>query len=342
MHIYKYRFCKVSEIDKLKEFIDNHWRKGHILSKSDELIRFQHQIEGRETLTFVVAENQENGEFDGVYGYISNWKYAPSHNIPNVQWGAVWKTRDDIHNEEIGKIGLGMLRYILKNDPSDVFGSMGISGVHKQIATQLGYNIGDMNRYYIPNLSAEEYKVILNPNTTGFLNTKTDSYVKEIDLPKALSLNENVNPYKDIEYFENRYLKHPIFNYRYLGLYKGALLKGVFVFRKVEANGVSILRIMDFLGSFSNINNINTSIQELLVNENAEYIDCLNHGISPAYFENLGFKQAVNGGETIIPEYFAPFEQTFVPMEYAYISEIKIPMVIFKADADQDRPNLLL
>ena len=341
MRIYKYRFCKISEIDKLKDFIDKHWKKGHILSKSDELIKFQHKVEHRDTLTFVVAENQETGEFDGVYGYISNWKYAPSHDIPNVQWGAVWKTRDDIHNEEIGKIGLGMLRYILKNDPSEVFGSMGISGIHKQIATQLGYTIGDVNRFYIPNLAIKDFKVILNPDTDGLLKSETDSYIKEIEFPDGISFDDNMNPYKSIEYFKNRYYNHPFFTYRYLGLFKKDLLKGVFVFRKVKANGVSILRIMDFIGSLSDINSIVSSTQRILNNEDAEYIDCLNYGINPELFKKVGFKQAIKGSDTIIPEYFAPFEQTYVPMEYAYITESANPLVIFKADADQDRPNEL-
>ncbi len=339
MRIYKYRFCKVSEIDKLKDFIDKHWKKGHILSKSDELIKFQHQIEGRDTLTFVVAENQETGEFDGVYGYISNWKYAPSHMIPNVQWGAVWKTREDVQNEEIGKIGLGMLRFILKNDPSDVFGSMGISGTHKQLAIKLGYIMGDMNRYYIPNQSIQDFKVIKKPDVSNMTDVITNCYVKEIGFPFGFTPEHNMNPYKDIEYFENRYNNHISYKYRYLGLFKNEELKGVFVFRNVDKAGPRVLRIMDFIGDMYDVDNVNVSVQQLLQSEEAEYIDCLNHGIDSNFFYKLGFKEAKKGGETILPEYFDPFEQRYVPMEYAYISDMEKDVIIFKADADQDRPN---
>lgn len=341
MRIYKYRFCKVSEIDKLKDFIDKHWRKGHVLSKSDELIKFQHQIEGRDTLTFVVAENQITGEFDGVYGYISNWKYAPSHNIPNVQWGAVWKTRDDIHNEEIGKVGFNLLRYILKNDPAEVFGSIGISGIHKKLAETLGYIMGDMNRYYIPNQSVRDFKVIKCPDVNNMCNNATDSYVKEIDFPYGFSPVHNMNPYKNIEFFENRYKNHISFNYRYLGLFHKNTLKGAFVFRNVDSAGPRVLRIMDFIGDMKDVQNVNISVQELLQAENAEYIDCLNHGIDSKYFYQLGFKEALKNGETILPEYFDPFEQRYVPMEYCYLSDTPINYVIFKGDSDQDRPNSL-
>lgn len=339
MKIYKYRFCKLSEIDKLKEFIDKHWRKGHVLSKSDELIKFQHLVDGSDHLTFVVAENLQTGEFDGVYGYISNWKYAPSHHIPNVQWGANWKTRDDVHNEEIGKIGFGMLRYILKNDPAEVFGSLGISGIHKQLAETLGYIMGDMNRYYIPNQSFVDFKVIKHPDMTNMYSEVTDSCVKEIDFPNGVTFEHNMNPYKDIEYFENRYKNHISFKYRYLGVYKRNELKGVFVFRNVDSAGPRVLRIMDFIGDITDVNNVNASVQQLLKSENAEYIDCLNHGIEPECFHKLGFKEAKNGGDTILPEYFDPFEQRYVPMEFCYLADKDIDYVIFKGDGDQDRPN---
>lgn len=339
MRIYRYRFCKVSEIDKLKDFIDKHWRKEHILSKSEELIKFQHKVEGRDTLTFVVAENLITGEFDGVYGYISNWKYAPSHKIPNLQWGAVWKTRDDIHNEEIGKVGFHLLRFILKNDPADVFGSIGISGIHKQLAESLGYVIGDMKRYYIPNQTIKDFRVIKCPDVNDMCDEVTDSYIKEIEFPYGFTPEHNMNPYKDIEYFENRYKNHISFTYRYLGVFKNGELKGLFVFRNVDSAGPRVLRIMDFIGDLTEIHDVNVSVQELLRSENAEYIDCLNHGIDSRFFQQLGFKEALKGGGTIIPEYFDPFDQRYVPMEYAYISDDDNPLVIFKADGDQDRPN---
>jgi hypothetical protein len=96
---------------------------------------------------------------------------------------------------------------------------------------------------------------------------------------------------------------------------------------------------MDFIGDLSDVQDVNVSIQKLLQSENAEYIDCLNHGIDSKFFFQMGFKEAVKGGKTIIPEYFDPFEQRYVPMEYCYMSEDKEPLIIFKADGDQDRPN---
>lgn len=337
MPIYNYRFCRIDEIDRLKKFIDEHWHKGHILSKSDELIIFQHEVPGEDYLTFAIAENQETGDIDGVYGYINYWKYAPSHHIPKSLWGAVWKVRDDVHNKEIGAVGMGLMRFIFKNDPTEIWSSLGISGKHKDIAVNMNYRVGDMNRYYFANHSVDDYKIIKNPEIKHLIHST--SYVSEIDLPQNHIFSKNINPYKDIEYFENRYKAHPFFKYRYLGLYQGTELKGLFVFRKVNVLDTCVLRIMDFIGDLTDCGAVSESLQKILEQEKAEYIDCLNYGLHETLFEQLGFSQAQLGGTTIIPEYFDPFEQRYVPMEYAYIKDDDTPLVIFKADGDQDRPN---
>ena len=234
MRTYTYRRCKLTEIDKLQAFIDRHWRHRHILSTSAELVKFQHYTAGQDELTFAVAENIQTGEFDGIYGYIPNWKYAPSHGIPNVQWGAIWKTRDDVQNDEIGKVGLGLLRYILKSDPAEVFASLGLSAIHKSIAKKLGYVVGQMRHYYIPNRSLSDFRIIKHPDLSGTQAQPHGWYAREISFPWNFHPTKNINPYKDIEFFEHRYLKHPVFTYRYLGVYCGEELQGVFVFRSAE------------------------------------------------------------------------------------------------------------
>lgn len=339
MGLYKYRYCRLDELDKLKRFINEHWKKGHILSISDELILFQHAVKGEDYIDFVVAENIETGEFDGIYGYINNWKYAPSHNIPKVLWGAVWKVREDVHNVEIGKVGLGLLRFILKNEQPDYFASLGISGTHKEIATKLNYCIGDINRFYFANNKVSEFRVIKAPMLKQLESSSTK--IEEINFPSNVVFENNLNIFKDIEYFKNRYYNHPFYKYRYLGLYNGDSLKGLFVFRRVDVMDTCVLRIMDFIGDLTQCGNVSISLQALLERERAEYIDCLNYGISSDLFNHLGFCQAYKDSDTIIPEYFDPFDQRYVPMEYAYISEEENPLIIFKADADQDRPNSL-
>ena len=72
--------------------------------------------------------------------------------------------------------------------------------------------------------------------------------------------------------------------------------------------------------------------------ENAEYIDCLNYGISQETFLNMGFLVREN---IIIPNYFEPFEQRNVDIEFAFSSKSD-EYVIFKGDSDQDRPSFFV
>ncbi|WP_074200908.1 hypothetical protein [Sulfurivirga caldicuralii] len=75
----------------------------------------------------------------------------------------------------------------------------------------------------------------------------------------------------------------------------------------------------------------------------AEYVDCIQHGVCRGVFERAGM-QPLNfqRSEMIVPNYFEPFEQRNVPV---YCVADPVPEGVlyrqFKADGDQDRPNLL-
>jgi hypothetical protein len=79
------------------------------------------------------------------------------------------------------------------------------------------------------------------------------------------------------------------------------------------------------------------AVQGILNHNNAEYIDCLNHGIKSEVFLNMGFVRAPFNDSTIIPEHLDPLEHKYVPLEYNYMDDIDV--IIFKGDGDQDRPN---
>ena len=85
------------------------------------------------------------------------------------------------------------------------------------------------------------------------------------------------------------------------------------------------------------MDSIADQVRKYLKDENAEYIDCYNAVIDSQLFFNLGFVE--KKGSTIVPNYFEPFELRNGDMHYA--SDLKRNVVIFKADADQDRPNII-
>lgn len=337
MKIYQIRYCKKSELAKLQYFIDKYWRKNHIMSKSVDLFNFQHDAIGTDYYSFIVAENTQTNEFDGVFGYISSYRYDISHQTPKIGYGAIWKVRDDIHNTEIGKVGLNLLKFILKNEQFESFGSLGISKIHKDIALALNFTVGVSSHYYYANNKIHSFKIAKSPITKREISSI--STVKEINLTDIDTIHNTLNPYKNICYYQHRYQNHPYYKYIFWGVFTDNKLCAILVIRKVFVSDNSCLRIVDMIGESDKIYNLSSEFQRILEGENIEYIDCLNHGIDKEFFFKLGFNILDNDGDTIIPEYFEPFERKNIPIEYAYISNKSL--IIFKGDGDQDRPNIM-
>lgn len=332
MKLYDIRYYQPKDRHRLIQFLDKYWRKNHIIATSEKVFDFQHKFDDR--YTFVIAENKETKEFDAVYGYILTHKYDESRQIPNVAWGAIWKVRDDVKNAEIDSLGLGLLRFILKNEDIVTFASSGISEKHKEIAKGLGFVMGEMTHYYIANISKEVYAIAENLKKPVFQqNNVRLTWVEWIN---DINVTNTLNPFKNYNYFIHRYWKHPVYAYRLLGAYISGELRLLMVVRKQVVEDSCCLRIVDIIGSEYELRNISLEMQKILIEENAEYIDCWNYGIDKNIFSTLGFEEV--SGNTIVPDYFAPFERKNIRIEIDSLEQ-DLPIVIFKGDGDQDRPN---
>ncbi|MBQ9274865.1 MAG: hypothetical protein IJ228_08635 [Succinivibrio sp.] len=144
-------------------------------------------------------------------------------------------------------------------------------------------------------------------------------------------------PPKNGTYIANRYLHHPVYRYRLLGVLCEGTLKCAMVVRMCRAAGRRLLRIVDMVGRMEGLASIAGNLQVLLKELNAEAVDCYNTGIDRETFVAAGFLEV--GGATVIPNYFEPFVRKNISIHYAaYAAQ---PVVLFKADCDQDRPNVL-
>ena len=83
---------------------------------------------------------------------------------------------------------------------------------------------------------------------------------------------------------------------------------------------------------------IGAALDAILNHAGAEYMDCYNAGIPADVWLAAGFTERVEGDGCIIPNYLTPpvHENT----EYYYFTNKPESFVMFKADGDQDRPNL--
>lgn len=341
LSLYSIRQCRAEEYDKLIEFIAKFWNRNHVFCRNKKVFGFQHTDASSGEYDFIIAVHNATDEIHGVLGFISSSTYdQEDRQNPKFVSGALWKVRDDIENREIGKIGLALLYDLLKRFPTSTYMTVGLTEVSRRIYDALHFERGVMNHFYIPSEEEKDFRIAKHPalrESDRVEKTVLDIYkIKEIlEIPEMFET--YYAPPKTPTYVKHRYLKHPFYEYRLLGIYRESKLQTVWVVRDAQALGHSCIRIVDILGNMEEITDIYDEVQKYLQEKQAEYIDCYNCGIEKKVFLNMGFYEVE--GETIIPNYFEPFESKNIELQYAFYSTT--PVVMFKGDCDQDRPNLL-
>lgn len=333
---YTVRRCKKDEYDKLIAFLHDYWSANHVFCRNKKIFEFQHGTAESGEYDFVIAVHNESGEIHAVLGYITTTRYNRNDTeVPEAVYGALWKARDDVKDKEAGKLGLAVLQYLLKAYPNSDYITLGLSKDSQSIYQALHFEFGAMNHYYVANPAINEFFIAGSPE----IDDEEDNgeyVIREVkEVPAGME--NRYHPDKNAVYIENRYLKHPFYHYSLLGVCKKEEPLCLWVTREIEVEGHRCIRIVDMIGDLEKIENMKGQIAAYLKERDAEYIDCYNYGIDKHVFLKAGFKEV--GKATIIPNYFEPFEKKNVDIHYAAYA--KKPIVVFKGDGDQDRPNLL-
>ncbi|MFR2613850.1 MAG: hypothetical protein ACLTGG_10370 [Subdoligranulum sp.] len=105
-----------------------------------------------------------------------------------------------------------------------------------------------------------------------------------------------------------------------------------------ETGCVPVVRLVDFIGDDAVLPRIGGALDKLLHDAGAEYLDCYNAGIPAAVWAAAGLTERCEDDGVIIPNYLTPPLQQNT--EYYYFTNQPAGVVLFKADGDQDRPNL--
>ncbi len=252
-------------------------------------------------------------------------------------WLTLWKADE---NAPSGT-GFALLRQLEKCFTPRSIVIVGNNSTVRKLYQALGYTTGVLNHYYIPNPNITALQIGENLSSYNLERSSIRSHktkIKEISLQDIVNLNTDYYPQKSKAYIENRYVKHPYYQYTLYGAYNHDLLVAVIVVRTIKVNNSCCMRIVDIIGETKKIHYVGSDFIDIMKTNHAEYIDCLNHGISAEIFEQWGFLQ--KNGNTIIPNYFEPFERQNVDIQFAYKAPIS-EYTIFKGDGDQDRPNIL-
>lgn len=340
MSLYNIKKVPANEYDKLIAFIDLHWKKGHALVKSKSLMDFQHYNKMTNEYNFIVAENQDTHEYDALVGFIPMSQYDEQLAEEGNYWGAIWKVREDVNNEEINNAAFYIWKCIFKQPYFKSYAAIGISNIAKQIYKVSRIPVDYLRQYYIANEEIIDFFVAVNLIQVNPSDAVMESVVRDININTILSTPScSYQPKKTIQYLKGRYGNHPLYSYRYWGIFSDSELKSIWVLRMVNVNGHNILRVVDVLGNLETLGSLYSSVQALLKQECCEYVDFMNYGISEAVFKRMGFQKLDLNSDVIVPNYFEPFEQCNVKIEIAM--KASFDYVAFKGDSDQDRPNIL-
>lgn len=283
------------------------------------------------TLQFVLAE--ENGELLAIAGYI----LANNSETPDL-WVSVWVAKKG-HNG----VGLELMNAMPRLLSANVVACNNIRANTCNFYRFLGWTAERVPHYF--RLSGQAEYHLARPADTALLPVRDDlslDHVSTVNRLFGLGMPPCSHvPAKDVWYMARRYFAFPHLQYDVWSASEGGKLLGYLVTRTVasgEQGEIPVLRIVDFVGEDAVLARLGGAIDRLLHEVGAEYAECYNVGIPADIWAAAGLKERLENDGNIIPNYLTPplYDNT----EYYYFTNQPENFVLFKADGDQDRPNL--
>ncbi|MDF2656688.1 MAG: hypothetical protein K0R19_3162 [Bacillota bacterium] len=368
---YEIRFCRTNEAPDLQRFIDDHWKKGHIFAHSKELLDWQHYDKENDCYNFMISKHRKSGEIHSILGFVFTSQFDP-HIEKTQLWPCIWKVRDDVH---VKGLGISLYYYLKEAIPIETISILGISDIALNIYKSWGFQTCLMDHFFILNDHLSSCQMIqreessssgpsiktqrsadminkpwplteevagdwsLTETTPVFLDG--DCRLEELDEEHFATAAENLTlpRYKSIQYYLNRFFRHPVYQYDIYGVFSENSIRCILVTRICRSGKASCIRIVDYIGPEEGILGTYRPLKDLVHNKNAEYLDFVTAGRNESLLLNAGFQKKLGG--MILPHYFEPFLLKNVELSYAFKTvSPDAAKIFYKADADQDRPNL--
>ena len=350
----KYLIRKATFDDEaaLRQFIDEHWRKDHVFVRSKELLDWQHRDEATQSYSFILGIEKETGDIHGVLGFITLSQFDPDIEPTRIIWMAIWKVRDAARGHRLGR---NIQSFLVESEKPDIISTVAASAMTLSMYEALGYQVDKLKQYFILNNSLERFHLaqcsadVVKVLSQGRSISQDKSHRKIEPIGRDAILTQTQHcfdaqgtvPVKTPNYIIGRYLDHPIYKYDTYKIVEAGKILGLLVMRDCNHEGHVAVRIVDFIGPDNALAGLEQSWQFILENKSAEYVDFYNAGISDQSLKASGFNNVDDFDDLIIPNYFEPFLQQKVSIDFMISSPKGVPYRIVKGDSDQDRPNVL-
>lgn len=329
------RQAKYEDIPRIMQFIDKHWKKGHIMGNDRTMFEFQH-VRGDEVF-YLIAEDDSDGKIYGTMGYIP---------MMEQEWPCMSTVMiRSLKNPENRMLGEEMARFFEENMQCFNVFSVGVEKSYAKAIRNMGgiveklnhyYRLGDVKTFKIASISHYE-KIEVKGSDAAFIPLDTaDDFCRLVDLDEIYK----DYPRRSPAYIRHRYYEHPYYTYKVWGICRDQRIKGALVAREETACGAKILRIVDYFGRDEELSYAGEGIDRLLQDGKYEYIDFYCYGIADEILKEAGFSKRGEEDCNIIPNYFDPFVRENVDL-YFYTWWLE-GIHVYRGFGDQDRPNHIL
>lgn len=331
--------CDRHTIDAVIEFIATEWNKNHALVESRRLLDWQHANHDG-TYNFIVG--MVGNCVKGVLGYIPSDRFCDGPGSRRVLWLAIWKVADSC---QVAGLGLALLQTLTRIESHDCVAVNGINLQVTRLYRALGYQIFQLQQYFVANPETEHKLLVAEPGSP--LPVPRGNGVRFVGVGEA-GLEELANsrarledPVKSESHFVNRFLKHPIYDYLVYRLVGEDGRTGLMAARLAEFEGSRALRLVDYVGPVDLLGGMGEGLLEQMQLKDVEYADFCLHGIAHNILLESGFEPVSVESNLIVPTYFEPFVRESHSVFGAVKTSADERFCAFRADGDQDRPNMI-
>ncbi len=342
--------CKIKEIPELQEFIHNHWKENHILSRNRELFDWQYVKDNK--VNFIIAKDRN--KIKGMLGFIPQNLFYKKEvvELAPVIWTSMWRSIED-------NLGMSLLHCFTELLNPKIIAGGHLSDAAMGIYMCLGYKINYLNVFYMVNQDKKEFKILKNfdgnyisgyriddherdvyfKDNSSFLNCRFVYHTGNGKRTKLISSDvDSIENYWS--YIVNRFVKHPIYKYKYITIGKENKIMSVITYRIVPNKCIFIVDCTGYLLDFSNLGHV---FQKIMKENNVEYIVFMNARWGNFDLMRSGFMKREEESRVIIPTLFEPFVRENTTHSYCYKVKDKsigdYRLRIHKGFGDFDRPN---